>query len=141
MALVDELSYAETYEVIDAKLATVDNLSSLDEILEELDLIEFDDLLDAELEDLPHDPLAEPCEGLDDLSDVLSLGFDNLPGLSIDDGDFLQAIQQEYDESDDHNGDYYETCGDSWALGQPPKGELLELHHAETTTTTPMRLL
>ena len=126
MALDDELNLSETdtddmtsidvilaerldYTSIDAVLNELDDMTSIDAVLEELDRIEFDDMLEVELEDLPHDPLAEPCEGLDDLSDVLSLGFDNLPGLSIDDGDFLQAIQQEYEESDDHNGDYYET--------------------------------
>ena len=100
MALDDELNLSET---------DTDDMTSIDAVLEELDRIEFDDMLEVELEDLPHDQPAEASEGLENVSDVLSLGFDSLPGLSIDDGEFLQAVREDFDESDDHNGDYFET--------------------------------
>ncbi len=126
MALDDELNLSETdtddmtsidvilaerldYTSIDAVLNELDDMTSIDAVLEELDRIEFDDMLEVELEDLPHDQPAEASEGLENVSDVLSLGFDSLPGLSIDDGEFLQAIQQVYDESDDNKGDDFEA--------------------------------
>ncbi len=100
MALDDELNLSET---------DADDMTSIDVILaERLDYTSIDAVLN-ELEDLPHDQPAEASEGLENVSDVLSLGFDSLPGLSIDDGEFLQAIQQVYDESDDNKGDDFEA--------------------------------